>query len=119
MPVEMTPLADASARGNVAIVELLVESRAEVNATGLVRREGREGGREGREGGGREGEGRRNKGKEGRREVRGEEEKEGGREGGFSILIHTCICGWPQKIFNPPYPDLKAGHPVPSWYLKI
>ena len=20
---------------------------------------------------------------------------------------------WPQKIFNPPYPDLKAGHPVP------
>ena len=26
-----------------------------------------------------------------------------------------CVgrVGWPQKIFNPPYPDLKAGHPVP------
>ena len=28
-----------------------------------------------------------------------------------------CVgrVGWPQKIFNPPYPDLKAGHPVPSF----
>ena len=26
-----------------------------------------------------------------------------------------CVgrVGWPQKIFNQPYPDLKAGHPVP------
>ena len=75
IPVEMTPLADASARGNMAIVELLVESRAEVNANGRVRREGK-GGREGRR------EGRREGGKNRRRGDEKDRWREEGREGG-------------------------------------
>ena len=53
MLMEMTPLADASARGNMEIVELLVESRAEVNATSPVRGGWEEEGGEGRGGEGR------------------------------------------------------------------
>ena len=32
-----------------------------------------------------------------------------------------CVgrVGWPQKIFNPPYPDLKAGHPCHNFYSYI
>ena len=99
MPVEMTPLADASARGNVAIVELLVESRAEVNATGLVRREGREGGR-GREVGGREGGGKeeqRERGKEGSTGGR-KRRREGGREDFLSSYIHVFVAGHKRSL---------------------
>lgn len=36
MPVQMTPLADASARGRLEIVQALVENKAEVNALSEV-----------------------------------------------------------------------------------
>ena len=35
-PVQMTPLADASARGRLEIVQVLVENKAEVNALSEV-----------------------------------------------------------------------------------
>ena len=78
MLMEMTPLADASARGNMEIVELLVESRAEVNATSPVRGGWEEEGGEGRGGEGRRGEARR--GWEG--EQRGGEGRGGKGRGG-------------------------------------
>ena len=37
MTLEMTPLASAAAQGNIAMVELLVENRADVNAASTVR----------------------------------------------------------------------------------
>ena len=36
MPMEMTPLADASARGRLEIVQALVENKAEVNSISEV-----------------------------------------------------------------------------------
>ena len=36
MPMEMTPLADASARGRLEIVQVLVENKAEVNSVSEV-----------------------------------------------------------------------------------
>ena len=36
MPVQMTPLADASGRGRLEIVQALVENKAEVNALSEV-----------------------------------------------------------------------------------
>ena len=37
MTLEMTPLASAAAQGNIAMVELLVENRADVNSASTVR----------------------------------------------------------------------------------